>query len=195
MASPRMCPTIASHSLQGALANPTTCPRIVSQSPVSPAAGGCSCGGEAPGPYPGTHCRCSWGPRCPQSRCTFQCHPLPPHQRWQPCFHAVLCWPSCKPARAGSAQGTRTQPFLSHQSSAPQAQLPCASSHETPFRTPLIPQSLFLGALRVLHVGGVEEAEALQGVLHCEADAGGPAEEHTLLVLRRRERSDLSKPL
>lgn len=76
--------------LQGAMANPTAMPQPL----FSPAAGGCSCGGEAPGLYPGTRCRCSWGRHCRRSHCKSRCRLLPPHRRWGPCSHAGLCWPS-----------------------------------------------------------------------------------------------------
>lgn len=72
----------------------------------------------------------------------------------------------------------------------PQPNCPLAVSCPTPTPcAPLVLERLFLGALRVLHVGGVEEAEALQGVLHGEADAGCPAEEDALLLLRGRHRA------
>lgn len=98
--------------LQGATANPTAVPQPL----FSPAAGGCRCGGEAPGPYPGTRCRCSWGRHCRRSHCMSRCRLLPPHRRWGPCSHAGLCWPSCKAGRdrARSVQGAWIQPILTH---------------------------------------------------------------------------------
>lgn len=102
--------------LQGATANPGMCPNTVPEPLFSPAAGGCSCGGEAPGPYPGTRCQCSWGQHCRRSHCMSLRRLLPPHQRWGPCSHAGLCWPSCKPGRdrARSVQEAWIQPFLTH---------------------------------------------------------------------------------
>ena len=84
---------------------PTPPPATAPRSPSSPAAGGCSCGGEAPGPYPETRCRCSGGRCWPRSRCTCQRRLPPSRRRWGPCCRAGLCQSSCQPGRDRGQRG------------------------------------------------------------------------------------------